>query len=147
MADVETDLVVGLAQFLAAAGIGTYRPAGGYLASETAIVFGDLPTAPDRAVGIGVYGAVDEGSVPLSSLRVQFLCRGSRDDSLDPGEVAGAIFTVLQGLQHQDFGAAHVNLAQRVSRIPLGIDEAKRSLRADNYALDVDMPATAGRPG
>ena len=147
VADVETDLLLGLAQLLAGVGAGTYRPNGGYLPTETAIVFGDLPTGPDRAIAMAVYAASDEGASPLSSLRVQFLCRGAVNDSLDVGEVAGPIFTALQGLQHYNCGTAHVNLVQRVSRVPLGIDAAKRSMRADNYELSVDMPATAGRPG
>lgn len=147
MADVETDLLTGLAQYLHDNGAATYRPTGGYLADETAVVFGELPTSPDRVVALTVYGAVDEGMVPLSQLRVQVMLRGSPNNSLDVGAVAGPVFDLLQGLEHLQCGTAHVNLAQRVSRVPLGVDESKRSLRADNYAMDVDMPATAGRPG
>lgn len=147
MADVETDLLKGLAQDLEDASCGTYKADGGYTASETAIVFGGLPTSPHRAIALTLYGADDEGSVPLSSLRLQVMVRGNPNDALDAGEVAGAIFTFLQGLQHRQYGSAHLTLAQRISRITLGADESKRQIRSDNYALDVDMPATAGRPG
>lgn len=147
MSDVETDLVRGVAQLLHDEGKGTYRPAGGYQPAETAIVFGELPSTPDRVIAISVYGADDEGQVPLSRLRLQFLCRGVPNNTLDAGEVAGGVFTVMQGLEHLQCGTAHINLSQRVSRITLGADENQRQLRSDNYALDVDMPATAGRPG
>lgn len=147
MSDVETDLVKGIAQYLHDRGAGTYRPTGGYMADETAIVFGEPPPAPDRVIAISVYGSVDEGQVPLSSMRVQFMCRGVPNDTLDAGEVAGGVFTHMQGLEHLQCGAAHINLSQRVSRLTLGADENKRQLRSDNYRLDVDMPSTAGRPG
>jgi hypothetical protein len=144
---VETDLLLGIAQYLNDVGAATYRPTGGYLATDTAIVFGELPTSPDRVVAITVYGSDDEGQVPLSQMRVQFMFRGKPNNTLDAGEVAGPVFEHMQGLEHLQCGAAHINLAQRVSRITLGADENKRQLRSDNYALDVDMPATAGRPG
>lgn len=147
MADVESDLLTGLAQYLHDNGAATYRPAGGYAADETAVVFGELPTTPDRVVALSVYAAADEGQVPLSSLRVQCMFRGRPNDTLDAGAVAGPVFDLLQGLEHLQCGTAHVNLSQRVSRVSLGADESKRQLRSDNYAMDVDMPATAGRPG
>lgn len=144
---VESDLVKGLAQYLNDHGAGTYKPTGGYLAAETAIVFGELPTGPDRVIAISVYGSNDEGQVPLSQLRVQFMFRGNPNDTLDAGEVADPVFDLMQGLEHLQCGTAHINLSQRVSRVTLGADDNKRQLRSDNYALDVDMPATAGRPG
>jgi hypothetical protein len=144
---VETDLVTGLAQYLNDHGAGTYRPTGGYQANETAIVFGELPSTPDRVIALTVYGSLDEGLVPLSQMRVQFMFRGKPNDTLDAGEVAGPVFDLVQGLEHLQCGTAHIDLAQRVSRVTLGADENGRQLRSDNYALDVDMPATAGRPG
>jgi hypothetical protein len=144
---VETDLVVGIAQYLNDHGAGAYKSTGGYLATDTAIVFGELPTTPDRVIAITVYGSDDEGQVPLSQMRVQFMFRGEPNNTLDAGEIAGPVFDLMQGLEHLQCGSAHINLAQRVSRITLGADDNKRQMRSDNYALDVDMPATAGRPG
>lgn len=147
MADVETDLVQGIAQHLHDVGAGTYRPSGGYQADDTAIVFGEPPSDPDRVIAITVYASDDEGQVPLSHMRVQFMCRGVPNDVLDAGEVAGLVFTAMQGLEHLQCGTAHINLSERISRITLGADTNQRQLRSDNYVLDVDMPATAGRPG
>ena len=147
MTDVETDLLTGLAQWLHDQGLATYRPSGGYQSGETAVVFGPLPDDPDRCIGLTVYAATDEANVPLSHLRVQLMFRGNPNDSLDPGEIAGPVFNAFNGTSGLVFGTAYVNQAQRVSRVPLGVDGNQRSERADNYALDVDFPATAGRPG
>lgn len=148
MSDVETDLVKGLAAYLAAHSVGTYRATGAYTAAETAIVFGQLPTTPDRCIAITVYGAPDDEAVtPLSTLRVQFWCRGNANDNLDAGELAGAVFALLHGATYLTFGQANVSQILRVSRVTLGQDQNKRQERADSYEFTVDFPATAGRPG
>ena len=56
------------------------------------------------------------------------------------------VFNAVQGMEHQQFGTAHVVQALRVSSIQLGVDANKRSERSDNYSFDVNVPATIGRP-
>lgn len=142
-----SDLLRGLAQYLNDRSVGvTYKPAGGYLATETAVFFKALPTSPNRVVVLSAYGATDEAKIALSHLRVQFWFRGDPDNSLDVDDLGDAVFQVMQGLEHQTFGTAHVVQALRVSSVQLGIDGSKRSERTDNYALDVNVPTTAGRP-
>jgi hypothetical protein len=142
-----TDLLRGLAQFLNDQGIGVvYKPDGGYVAGDTGVFFKGLPTSPNRVVAISAYGATDEAKIALSHLRVQFWFRGNPDDSLDVDDLGDAVFQAMQGLEHQTFGTAHVVQALRVSSVQLGIDGSKRSERTDNYALDVNVPTTTGRP-
>ena len=131
----ERTLLVGLKPLIVAAGI----PTG-------SVVYGDLPTAPDRAVALNCYAALDEAKVALTRLRVQVMVRGIVNDSLDAGDLADTIFDALHGLENLWFGGVHLVQCFRVSRIPLGIDSAKRTTRADNYECDVDLPVTAGRP-
>lgn len=146
MADWESDLLAGLAQRLAAAGAGTYRPTGGYTADETAIVFGELPAVGDRALALAVYAARDAIEQNLSTVRVQVLIRSAVNNSLDCGALAVAVFDALHASSGFAAGTAYVVQCNRVSAVPLGMDENKRYERADNYELTVNTPASAGRP-
>jgi hypothetical protein len=128
------DVLAGLKADLVAAGV------------TDQIVFGDLPSKPDRCVALSAYAAVDEPKVALSKIRVQVMVRGVANDSLDPDDLADVIFEALQGLEDRTYGAAHLVQCFRVSAVPLGIDSSKRSTRSDNYELDVDLPLTSGRP-
>ena len=140
------DLLVGLAQDLAAAGVVSYRPTGGYLPAETALVFGDLPPAPDRCVALTAYASVDDVAINLSRVRVQFYLRGAVGNSLDVGDLNDALFTALHGLGRRSYATAYLVDARRVSAIPMGVDGSRRSEIAANYELDVNTPATVGRP-
>jgi hypothetical protein len=128
------DLLTGLKADLVAASI------------TTPIFFGDLPTTPDRAIALTAYAAVDQPTVALSTIRVQVMVRGVVNNSLDADDQADDIFAVLQGLEDRTYGTAHLVQCNRISAVPLGIDGSKRSSRADNYEIDVDLPLTAGRP-
>lgn len=141
----ESDLLKGLAQYLNDHGAGVYITSGTYQSTDTAVVFGELPTQPDRAIALTLYGSSDEPVQNLSSVRVQFMLRGAPNLSLDVGDVAAAVFSLIQGLAYIDFGAAHVLQVRRISAVPLGLDQNKRSMRADNYAMDVNTPTGSFR--
>ena len=128
------DIYLGLKALLIASGV------------TDAIVYGDLPTTPDRAVAITAYGALDEPKVALSKIRVQVMCRGLPSNNIDADDLADAIFDALQGTEDLWWGDVHLVQCFRISAVPLGADTSKRSTRSDNYELDVDLPLTAGRP-
>jgi len=147
MSSFTSDLLTGLAGYLAAAGIGiTYRTTTAYLATETGVVFGLYPTSPDRCVAMTAYATTDEPKVALSRIRVELALRGAVNNSLDVGDLGDAIFNVLQGAEDLTFGTAHVVQALRVISASGGVDDNKRSMRSDSYSLDVDVPITPGRP-
>lgn len=147
MSSWESDLLVGLAELLDGQGVAKYRPTGAYAAGETPIVFGELPTTPDRAIGLALYsGPADEATQNLSHPRLQLMVRGGRGLPLDAGDLATAAFMVLQAIEHRDYGTAHLVQALRTSAVPLGVDENRRTQRADSYQLDVNTPHSAGRP-
>jgi hypothetical protein len=144
-----SDLLTGLAQYLADAGVGlTYRadPQDVYLPDETGIFLGLYPTKPDRVVCLTAYVTSDEAKVALSHIRVEAALRGVVNDSLDVHDLGDVVFTVLQGAEDLTFGAAHVVQALRVISASGGVDDNKRSQRSDSYELDLDVPLTPGRP-
>jgi len=141
------DLVTGLAQHLAAAGIGlTYNPTAPYLPGQTGIFLGLFPTSPDRCVALTAYASTDQPKIALSRVRVEVAMRGAANNSLDVHELGDAVFNTLQGLEHQQWGSAHVVQALRVISASGGVDDNKRSIRSDSYSFDVNIPATPGRP-
>lgn len=142
-----TDLLTGLAQYLDDAGTGvTYRTATPYLPDETGVFFGLFPTSPDRCVTLTAYATSDEPKIALSKIRVEVAIRGEVNNSLDVDSIGDAIFNALQGMEHRQFGTAHVVQALRVISAAAGVDDNKRSQRSDSYAFDVNVPATIGRP-
>lgn len=144
---VETDLRVGLAGLLEAAGVGVYKPGGVYLATETAIVLGELPTSPNRAIGISLYSPVDAIKQNLTTYRAQFWIRGTPNNSLDSGDLACAIFDAIHGIEGVTMGSLWLIQCYRLSALTMGIDASKRSERSDNYLVQVNTPQTANRPG
>lgn len=143
MSDVNA-VLSGLAEHLDAEGAATYRPDGGYLASETAVVFGPVPESPDRAVGLTFYGSTDHPTEPLSTYRVQAWCRGNSGDSLDANEVADAVFRALHGRESLTWSGVFAVQVLRISVVPVGADAAGRAQRADNYEVTVNTTSTPG---
>jgi hypothetical protein len=141
------DLLTGLAQYLTAAGVGTYRSTGTYLGTDTAIIFGPLPPTPDRCVALTAYASTDDAAINLSQVRVQFYLRGTPGNTLDVVDLNDSLFIALQCLTNRQYGTAYLSQARRVSTIPMGIDDSLRSEISANYELDVNTPATVGRPG
>lgn len=140
-----SDLLLGLAQYVSDGGAGIYRPAGGYVDTDTAIVLKQLPDAPDRVISIMAYTTSDMVTITQTSVRVQFWFRGIRNDSLDVDNLGDQVFGLIQGMTNRDFGTAHVIQAYRVGSGQLGIDTNNRSQRSDNYQFDLNVPPTAGR--
>jgi len=129
-----TDLLTGLSTYLAANGV------------TDPVFFKALPTTPDRCIAITAYAATDQPREALSAIRVQFWFRGVVNDSLDVDSLGDAVFNILQGLEHSQFGSTHMIQALRVSSIQLGADANKRSERSDNYSFDINPPTTSLRP-
>ncbi|MEU8035710.1 minor capsid protein [Streptosporangium sp. NPDC049078] len=140
-----TDLLTAFAEQLHAEGVGTWKPTGTYTSGETAIVFGRLPTTPDRAIALACYG-VDQGADdPVSTdgtQGVQLRLRGTTDPRVVDG-IADTAFDVLQGWR---LPAAGILLCTRRIQAPMGSDGNGRWERADSYHLLTHRP-TQHRPG
>jgi hypothetical protein len=143
-----TDFLTGVAQQLHDAGIGTYRPDTPYLAGETAIVFKDMPTAPNRAIVLNTYspGADDNPHVPVSLIALQVRIRGNPGQPLDPDGTRDQVYNLLHGQEHRTYGTCHANQILHQSTIPNGKDDSKRWEVSINFYADVDLPPTLNRP-
>lgn len=142
---VENDLIDGLANLIAAAGLATYNPSGIYTDAQTGIFDSAFPPSPGRIVTLTAVPLTDDPSLPMSQILVQARCRGTQDPR-DVANLAGGIFDILHGLTHVQFGSAHVIQCFRRTSAPLGADANKRWSRSDQYYIDVDTPPTLLRP-
>jgi Bacteriophage minor capsid protein len=137
------DLLDGLALLLAAGDtpIATYDPDGAsYAPTETGVVFGDLPQAPDRVVALTAYGVSDDAGLTDTVQGVQVRTRAGTDPG-DVDDLADAVFDLLHGASDLTVGGFPVVLIRRVSFVPLGVDGNRRHERSDNYYVTVRRPS------
>lgn len=132
-----------MAQHLADAGAGTYRPSGVYASTETAITDTALPTV-DRAIVITVYDSADSDRVPDVTLSVQVRTRGTQDPRVCAA-LDDAVYAALHATGPHYWGAATVLLIRRDSAAVLGPDGQGRHERTSNYVLRAlrDLPQLA----
>lgn len=138
-----TDLAAGIAVHLDAAGVGVWRPNGGYADTDTAIVMKAMPQQPHRCIALTAYANLDDPLLPLGQVAVQFRCRGT--DPRHPDDDADAIFDLLHATNHLLLGGLRVVQMFRQSSAQLGQDSTGRWERADNYYATVQQP-TSHRP-
>ena len=124
-----------IAAALHAAGVGTYRPSGGYAAGDTApIFFSRTPATPDRVITITVYPvALDHIAV------VQVRARGSAGATTSAEDLADAIRATLHG--REDLPGIELLTWQSGARI--GFDTQQRDEFSLNFHALTDDPATA----
>jgi hypothetical protein len=133
----QTDLLRGLAQYLADAGVVAYAPSAAVATLTKPIVVGDLPDKPDTAVGLRAYSGTADDTTSDVVQPVQFWIRGRLTDVAD---LSDALFDALHGAVHLTIGGIRVTAARRVSSAPMGRDGAGREQQADNYYLDAHRP-------
>ncbi|KMS66789.1 hypothetical protein ACZ91_67780, partial [Streptomyces regensis] len=109
-----SDLLAGLSQLLADAGLGTYRPGGIYQDTEVGIFHGVMPEGPDRAIALTPY-PVSDTDLTDAVTGIQVRLRAGPDPTavLD---TADGVFATLHNRAHFDLGAARVVLAWRQSQ-------------------------------
>lgn len=87
-----------LAQLLADLGLGTYTPTG----TGGTIYLATLPTSPDRAMAIALYGGGEsDARHSHDAPSVQVRCRGTATDARTAETDAQAVYDTLHGLQAQ----------------------------------------------
>jgi hypothetical protein len=137
------DLCDGVAALLAAAGAGTYNPAGVYTAGQVGIVIGTVPQTPDQVVCITPYTPPDEMADPTSAdetIGLQFWLRAADGDPRPLFDLGGTIFDALHGAEHLTFGSAFLLLAWRLNESSTGQDPKGRAERVANYYARVNHP-------
>jgi hypothetical protein len=139
-----TDLLTGLAAYIAAGGVGaTYSTSGAYTVLQTGIVLGTVPQAPDRVITLSAYGVDDSPALSDSTIGVQVRCRWGGQDPRPVDDLQDAIYNLLHGATGITLSTG-VKIVQclRRSAVTLGQDENARWSNASNYYLTVHRPST-----
>ncbi|MEV8353196.1 minor capsid protein [Streptomyces niveus] len=129
----ESDLLQGVAELIAAEGVGTYDPSGVLPDDGTGIVLGRLPDGPDRAIGLTTYPVADDDSTD-SVTGVQARLRAGTNP-LDVLDLADALFTVLHNRRSWTARGVWVEISWRNSEAWIGQDQRGRMERSANYYL------------
>jgi hypothetical protein len=136
-----SDLLVGIAERLAAQGVGTWNPNGVYTSGQTGIYIAVMPpgdasnSAWDRAIVLTDYDPNGSNSSGDVAPRVQVRCRGLRNDPFSAIDLAAAVRDAIDGLEHVTFGSVEVSGINHISGVPMGIDGNHRHERSDNYDI------------
>lgn len=103
-----------------------------YPSTVVGLFYGELKTAPDRAVAVRVYAPQD--GVHVSRRRVQLRSRGAQRRLDGADQLADIAFVALDGLSRY----RGILRAERISFAPLGADQSGRQERTDNYLITLD---------
>lgn len=137
-------LIVGVAERLDAAGVGTWRATGVYQAGEIAIVIRGIPDAPDRLITIADYPVpTDLRGMQDHTIGLQFRLRGTADPRVC-SDIGDAIFAELDSLGRTSLNGIAVVDAWRQSYTSLGQDAQRRWEASHNYYFAA-MRATTNR--
>lgn len=122
--DYTRQVLDGLAQLIADAGLAVYHPGTAYAGSEIGIYFGAWPATSTRGVKLNAYQAVDRVTSPAEQY-VQVATRVSTSylgalDALD------AVRDLLHRRAHFDLGQVRIALCVRTSTADLGLDQTSR---------------------
>lgn len=134
-----TDLVVGLAEHLHAAGLGVWDPTGrfpGLTPEQAAITLKLMPAEPAWVIAITPYLPTDDlvgGRVQRIQIRTRAPGMPTAVDDLED-----AIYQALHGLCDVTLGGVPVASMQRISTATLGRDNDDRWGLSSNYTALVD---------
>lgn len=136
-----TDLLTGLAQHLAANGIGTWSTAGTYSATQTGIVLRVVPQSPDAVIVLSDYSITDDPSLSDTVTGVQIRTRTAGADPRSTDDLADRIFDLLHGVTGLVLGTVKTQAITRESYLPGGRDANERHERTDNYYVQTWRPS------
>ena len=130
----DAELTVAICQLLGELPGWSWSTTGTYPADRVGVFYGAIPDAPDRAVGVRVYGGTDDPVVYSPTRSVQLLIRGARNQPDSADQMAALAFLLMQG-RMRNGGINHI---QRSSFGPLGADGNGREERSENYLISID---------
>ena len=143
MSGFETNLMTGIAQLLATAGLGVWRDTGIYAPTETGIVMDTVPQSPDRVITLTDYVVSDDPTLSDSVIGVQVRTRWGGQDPRPVKDLDGSIFDALHGLEGVTLtGGIHIVSCFRRSGVSMGQDANNRWGRSSNYYATVHRPST-----
>jgi len=134
----DADLLVGVAELLAAEDVGTWSPTGALPAGGTGIVLGRMPDGPDRVLALNPYPVADDDSTD-SVTGIQVRMRAGTDP-LAIVQLANAVFTVLHNRRSWDAHGVQVEISWRQSQAWIGQDSRGRMELTGNYYFRTVRP-------
>lgn len=134
-----SSILDGLAAFLAAEGLGIYRPDGVYADGEVGIFLHRMPEGPDRAYAITPYPVEDTGlSDVTDGLQIRMRAGPDPRELLD---MADAVRDLLHMREALVVGGVRLSLIWRDSQAPMGQDEHGREELTSNYYARSSRPS------
>lgn len=126
-----SSIVTGLAEILAAEGLGVYRPDGVYADDEIGIFLHRMPEAPARAYAITPYPVEDTGlSDVVDGVQIRMRAGPDPRDVLDMADAVRDLLHMREGVVA---GGVRLSLIWRQSQAPMGQDEHGREELTSNY--------------
>lgn len=138
----QRDLLEGVAQWLADAGVGVWNPTGVYGSGDTGIILRTLPGSPDRVIVLSSYTVSDDPSLSDSVTGLQVITRWGGADPRPTDDLTDAVFNQLHGATGVDLvtGVRVVEALHR-SGVTLGQDQNQRWRTSSNYYLTTHRPS------
>ncbi|MGW1267531.1 minor capsid protein [Streptomyces sp. NPDC002491] len=127
----DVDLLMGVAELLAAESVGTYSPDDVLAPGATGIVLGKVPDGPDRAIGLTPYPVADDDSTDAVT-GIQASIRAGTDP-LGVIQLANDVFSVLHNRRSWDAHGVRVEISWRNSQAWIGQDSSGRMELVANY--------------
>jgi hypothetical protein len=149
-ADTMTDLLVGIAEQMAAAGVGTWNGLDGVAAEAgglPAIVLRELPSSPDFVIALYEYRLGADARLSDTLIGVNFRVRSGTRSPTPAAAAAGRIFLALHALGRFRLapGSDHelrITDMYWQSEADIGPDGNGRPERSINYYVQVNQPGT-----
>lgn len=134
----DVDLLVGVAELLAAEDVGIYSPTGALPAAGTGIVLGRMPDGPDRVLGLTPYPVADDDSTD-SVTGIQVRMRAGADP-LAVVQLANDVFSALHNRLGWDARGVRVEISWRNSQAWIGQDSRGRLELTSNFYFRTVRP-------
>lgn len=131
---------IGLAELLASASVGVWRPDTPYAADETAIMLRSIPNDPDRLIVITCWLLSSDPGTGDAIICAQVRTRGGTDPTTDQ-DVDDQVFAALSGLHDVTVGGVPVVIMWHQSSLPLGPDANQRWENSNNFYARVAWPS------
>lgn len=138
----QRDLLEGIAQLLAAEGVGSWNPNGFYTADQTGIILRTVPSTPDRVIVLATYPVTDDPSLSDSVTGLQVITRWGGADPRPTDDLTDAVFDSLHGRTGVDL-ATGIRVVEALHRsgTTLGQDQNQRWRTSSNYYLTTHRPS------
>lgn len=140
MSEWTTQLITGLAELLADASVGAWRPDGpAYTANEVGILMRSIPAQPDRVITLTPYPVASPVGLADYVQGVQIRCRGTTDPRVCE-DLDDQVFDLLDSAAGLTLGGVSVVQLYRQSYTSLGQDGNGRWESSSNYYVEAMRP-------